>query len=226
METLIFDCDGVLVDSEIIAEETLIELLGGWLPDLAVETLLRQALGMTTANILLYLEEQSCHQLPEQAINKVDWVIESRLFKDLKAIDGVAECIRVLRLPMAIVSNSRSQRVLGSLAKTGLDAVLGEAPIFTADQVARPKPAPDLYLLAAHRLGCSPAECIVIEDSVSGVIAAHTAGMTVIGFIGASHIQSGQGKRLLGAGAWRVLGHMHGLEELIRQWQQMRANAL
>lgn len=226
METLIFDCDGVLVDSETIAEATLVELLGEWLPDLAAETVLHQALGMTTANILRHLEGQSRHRLPEEATERVDQTIESRLLEDLEAIDGVAEVIRALRLPVAVVSNSRRQRVLASLATTGLGAVIGDAPVFTADRVARPKPAPDLYLLAACELGCQPADCLVVEDSVSGVTAARAAGMTVIGFTGASHVEPGQGRRLLEVGAWRVLDHMRGLEALIHEWRHARVSAI
>ncbi|CAM3582751.1 HAD family hydrolase [Halomonas lysinitropha] len=222
METLIFDCDGVLVDSEAIAEATLVELLGGWLPDLDADTVLSQALGMTTANILRHLEGQSRHRLPEEAKERVDQTIESRLLENLEAIDGVAEVIRTFRFPLAVVSNSRRKRVLASLATTRLDAVFGDAPIFTADQVERPKPDPELYLLAAREMGCTPAHCLVVEDSVSGVTAAHGAGMTVIGFTGASHVPPGQAERLTQAGAWRVLNHMNGLATLVDQWRAHR----
>ncbi|GHE20171.1 HAD family hydrolase [Halomonas urumqiensis] len=220
MPTLIFDCDGVLVDSEAIAEATLVELLGEWLPDLDTDTVLSQALGMTTANILGHLEGLSAHRLPAKAADTVDDTIEARLANELKAIAGVCEAIRALDLPKAVVSNSRRQRVLASLATTGIDRAIGEVPIFTAEQVARPKPDPALYLLAASTLGCDPGECLVVEDSVSGVTAAHGAGMTVIGFTGASHVQPGQRQRLEAAGAWRVLAHMQGLEALVSEWQR------
>lgn len=219
MQTLIFDCDGVLVDSEAIAEATLVELLGEWLPDLDTDTVLSQALGMTTANILGHLEGLSVHRLPAQAADTVDDTIEARLANELTAIAGVCEAIRALDLPKAVVSNSRRQRVLASLATTGIDLAIGEVPIFTAEQVARPKPDPALYLLAASTLGCAPGECLVVEDSVSGVTAAHGAGMTVIGFTGASHVQPGQRQRLEAAGAWRVLEHMQGLETLVHEWR-------
>ncbi|MBS9404515.1 HAD family hydrolase [Halomonas sp. TRM85114] len=222
METLIFDCDGVLVDSETIAEATLVELLGEWLPDLAAETVLRQALGMTTGHILRHLEPLSRYPLPVDAAERVDLTIEARLATDLEAIEGVAQVIASLGLPMAVVSNSRRRRVLASLATTGLDARIGESPVYTADQVERPKPAPDLYLLAARELGCAPSDCLVVEDSVSGTTAAHAAGMTVIGFVGASHVDPGQSQRLREAGAWRILDHMHGLEALIADWQRER----
>ncbi|WP_280549670.1 MULTISPECIES: HAD-IA family hydrolase [unclassified Halomonas] len=219
MDTLIFDCDGVLVDSETIAEATLVELLGDWLPDLDADTVLRQALGMTTGNILRHLEGLSVHRLPPAATALVDDTIEARLVRELQAMPGVAEAIATIDLPKAVVSNSRRQRVLASLATTGLDRLLEASPVFTADQVARPKPAPDLYHLAAGELARLPGDCLVVEDSVSGVTAAHAAGMTVIGFTGASHVQPGQAERLQEAGAWQVLTHMSGLAELIQLWR-------
>ena len=219
MDTLIFDCDGVLVDSETIAEATLVELLGEWLPDLSADTVLRQALGMTTAHILRYLEGLSEHRLPPAATERVEAAIEARLARELRATPGVAEAITAIDLPKAVVSNSRRQRVLASLATTRLDGLLGEAPLFTADQVARPKPDPALYRLAAATLGVTPAHCLVVEDSVSGVTAAHGAGMTVIGFTGASHVPPDQAMRLRDAGAWQLLTHMSGLAGLVRRWR-------
>lgn len=222
MDTLIFDCDGVLVDSEAIAEATLIRRLGAWLPDVEVETMLAQALGMTTADILAHLEERSAHRLPAGALGRLDDEIEARLVEELRAIDGVAAAIAALDLPMAVVSNSRRQRVLASLETTGLGARLGEVPIFTADEVARPKPDPALYRHAAACMGRAPGDCLVVEDSVSGVTAAHAAGMTVIGFVGASHVTPGQAERLREAGAWQIIPHMDELVARVRHWRETR----
>lgn len=222
MEALIFDCDGVLVDSEAIAEATLIQRLGQWLPDIRAEEAVGRALGMTTADILAHIERGSAYRLPQDAPARIDDEIEARLANELHAIEGVAEVIAGLDMPVAVVSNSRRQRVLDSLAATGLDTLLGSAPLFTPDQMARPKPDPALYRLAAERLRCAPCDCLVVEDSVSGVTAAHGAGMTVIGFTGASHVSPGKAGRLCEAGAWRVLDHMRGLAGLILQWRDTR----
>lgn len=219
MRTLIFDCDGVLVDSEALAEGTLVEHLSGWLPDLDITKLLGQALGMTTANILRHLEALSAHTLPLDATEQVDTAIEVRLARELKAIDGADKAIRGISLEKAVVSNSRRSRVLASLATTHLAEAFGEVAIFTAEQVANPKPDPALYRLAAAQLGQVPRDCLVVEDSVAGVTAAHAAGMCVIGFVGASHVDAEQSARLLQAGAWRILEHMHGLEALVDEWQ-------
>tara|TARA_R110002012_G_scaffold231128_1_gene403821 strand:- start:46 stop:762 length:717 start_codon:yes stop_codon:yes gene_type:complete len=219
MRTLIFDCDGVLVDSEALAEGTLVEYLSRWLPDLNISQVLSQALGMTTADILSHLEALSAHSLPLDATEQVDTAIEARLARELKAIEGADKAIRGIALEKAVVSNSRRSRVLASLMSTRLAEALGEVPIFTADQVAKPKPDPALYRLAASQLGQVPRDCLVVEDSVAGVTAAHAAGMCVIGFVGASHVDAGQSARLIQAGAWRVLEHMHGLAALVDEWQ-------
>lgn len=224
METLIFDCDGVLVDSESIAEAVLVQRLGEWLPDIHPAVMLREALGMTTAAILEHIERCSDHSLPIDALLRIENDIEERLERELQAIGGVLEAVAELRLPLAIVSNSSRRRVLASLASTGLsETLLGEAPLFTADQVERPKPDPAVYLLAARSLECEPGDCLVVEDSVSGVTAAHGAGMTVIGFTGASHIEPGHAERLKQVGAWQILSRMQELGALIQDWRDTRS---
>ncbi|WP_165855931.1 HAD family hydrolase [Marinobacter sp. JSM 1782161] len=224
METLIFDCDGVLVDSEVIAEATLVDMLRDWLPDLAPDTVLRNALGMTTGNILRHLEQLSAHALPDDALPRIDAAIEDRLGQALQPIHGVADVVSRLDLPLAIVSNSTRFRVRNSLRTTGLDAWLGQAPLFTAEQVPLPKPDPAVYLLAARELGIAPEDCLVVEDSVSGVTAASGAGMTVIGFTGASHIEDGHHEHLESAGAWRTLPAMAGLPQLLAEWRRQRGD--
>ncbi|QEM83297.1 HAD-IA family hydrolase [Halomonas binhaiensis] len=219
MQTLIFDCDGVLVDSEVIAEATLIERLSEWLPDVDVEQALAQALGQTTEAILLGLEALSAHALPQAALALLDDEIEARLAQELDAIEGAAAAITVVDLPKAVVSNSRRCRVVASLSKTGLDRVLQGAPIFCAEQVERPKPDPAVYQLAANTLGVMPGNCLVVEDSVSGARAARAAGMTVIGFVGASHVPAGQADRLSELGVWRVMQRMAELPGLVEDWR-------
>ncbi|WP_244613068.1 HAD family hydrolase [Modicisalibacter radicis] len=222
MEVLIFDCDGVLVDSEAIAEAVLSERLAAWLPDLHADDELRRALGMTTEAILDHLAERSGHALPADALARIDAAIETRLAAELEAMVGVAAALDALDLPLAIVSNSSRRRVVASLANTGLDARLGDVPLFTAEQVVRPKPAPDVYLLAAKSLGVAPGACLVVEDSVSGASAARAAGMTVIGFTGASHIEPGHDDRLREAGVWQVLENMAELGTLVQRWRGER----
>ena len=160
----------------------------------------------------------SAHQLPEQALERIDSAIESRLADELVAIDGVAELLEQLSLQgmaMAIVSNSSARRVKASLAATGLDRWLGSVPLFTAEQVAVPKPAPDVYQLALRRLGRDVSECVVVEDSLAGVTAAVAAGLRVIGFTGAGHIPPGHDHSQRGVGAWQSTASMAEVSSLI-----------
>ncbi|ALM53803.1 HAD family hydrolase [Halomonas huangheensis] len=221
MQTLIFDCDGVLVDSEVIAENTLAERLGQWLPDVDVEGALNDALGRTTEAILASLAARSRHELPDNALVLLDDEIEARLARELQPVPQVSEAIAAIDLPRAVVSNSRRQRVAGSLERTGLKRVLGDdIQIFCAEQVSQPKPDPAIYLLAARTLGVAPEDCLVVEDSISGATAALAAGMTVIGFTGASHVLPDQSARLQTLGVWQVMADMRELPELVKTWQR------
>lgn len=229
LQQVIFDCDGVLVDSEILAEEVLSRQLGEWLPDLDTEAELRAALGMTTDAILGHLEAMSAHTLPPQAMERIDHAIESRLASELAPIQGMAELLGELMtrgLAVAIVSNSAERRVRASLAATGLDRWLGKVPLFTAEQVARPKPAPDVYQLALRQLGRDVEECVVVEDSLAGVSAAVAAGLRVIGFTGAGHIPPGHAQRQQEAGAWQSCATMEEVNGLIRQLHAGQASDL
>ncbi|WNL41351.1 HAD family phosphatase [Halomonas sp. PAMB 3264] len=227
MRAVIFDCDGVLVDSEILAEHTLQTHLQAWLPDVDVAAELNQALGMTTANIIAHLQTLSRHTLPDNAVDQVDAAIKARLSRELRAIEGASEAITACLHVTAVVSNSHRRRVEASLAATGLDRVLDGALIVTAEQVANPKPAPDLYLLAARKLELPPQACLAVEDSVAGVRAAVAAGLTVVGFVGASHLDERQAERLRDAGAWRVIASFDELGALVASWSDdaMTANS-
>jgi beta-phosphoglucomutase-like phosphatase (HAD superfamily) len=117
-------------------------------------------------------------------------------------------------LPAAVVSNSRMSRVAASLRRAGLQQIFGER-VFSAEQVARPKPFPDVYLFAAQTLGVDPSRCIVVEDSVAGLNAARAAGMKTIAFVGASHIPDGYADALRKMGITRIMQHMDELPALI-----------
>ncbi len=187
MERLIFDCDGVLVDSEAIAEATLVERLASWLPDVDIQSRLGEALGLTTGAILERLERSVVMPCP-----MMRWVPSTER-SNVVWHRSCAHRWRRRRYRTAghgdgggIQQPSRAgTRLAGAY---WLDALLDGAPIFCAEQVARPKPDPAIYRLAAETLAVSPEECLVVEDSTAGVGAARAAGMTVIGFTGASHV--------------------------------------
>ena len=123
------------------------------------------------------------------------------------AVAGVAEALMQIGLPKACASNSHTARVREVLARTGLQPFFADR-LWCADRVARPKPAPDVYLAAAAGFGVPCAACLVVEDSTAGVGAAVAAGMTVIGFTGASHAGAGHALALQGAGACCVIEAM------------------
>lgn len=230
MKQLIFDCDGVLVDSEIIADGVLKEKLPQWLPDLGsseqIEHELDRCLGMMTRDILVDLEGRSQHRLPSDALEQVRQQVDHRLANRLQAMPGVVktlEWIRDQRLPLAVVSNSSVSRMKINLESSGLRGVLdeiaqangeGKLPIFTSDDVANPKPAPDLYLLALKTLGRSAEECLVVEDSRTGMQAAVAAGLKVVGHLGASHIPPGHAEVLRSTGAWQLMEHWDEFSDL------------
>jgi beta-phosphoglucomutase-like phosphatase (HAD superfamily) len=127
----------------------------------------------------------------------------------------VAEALADISLTKAVASNSSSKRVQAALSRTGLSPFFG-ARIYTADTVGRPKPHPAVYLAAAAGFGVAPGACIAIEDSVTGVIAAATAGMYVLGFTGGGHINTEQGMQLKAAGAHSIFENMAQLPALIQ----------
>jgi beta-phosphoglucomutase-like phosphatase (HAD superfamily) len=129
-------------------------------------------------------------------------------------VSGVRDALRRISLPAAVVSNSRMVRVQASVRRAGLAEIFG-ARVFSAEQVARPKPYPDVYLFAAQQLGVDASRCIVVEDSVAGLNAARAAGMKTIAFVGGSHIPDGYADVLRGMGITRIMQHMSELPALI-----------
>jgi HAD superfamily hydrolase (TIGR01509 family) len=145
--------------------------------------------------------------LPPGFFERLDQAIVETLQREAAPIRGVREALEQISLPIAVASNSSRDWIELSVGRAGLSKRIGEA-IFSADRVARPKPAPDVYLLAARESGVAPARCLVVEDSETGVAAALAAGMSVIGFTGASHIPAHHPGRLLALGARQIVETM------------------
>jgi HAD superfamily hydrolase (TIGR01509 family) len=183
---IIFDCDGVLVDSERIVTRVEAALLGRWGWQVSEAELRLLLKGCAFPEVKRRIEARTPAPLP------ADWAYELAMatavaFRaELRAVPGVCEVVAALHargVPMCVASQSAPSRVQLSLTLCGLDGFFG-AHVFTASQVARPKPAPDLFLHAARTLAADPAACTVIEDSPSGVSAAVAAGMRVLGYAG------------------------------------------
>ena len=181
---VIFDCDGVLVDSEPIAARLTAEAVSelGW--PMSAELAKAEFLGDTFSNIIRRVEQKLGRKVP------ADWPARSQanllaaLERELKPVPGVRAAIETLvgaGVRLAVGSQGSHEKMQLTLRVTGLLPFF-EGRIFSATQVARPKPAPDLFLLAAQTLGVAPARTAVIEDSTRGVKAALAAGMRILGY--------------------------------------------
>jgi HAD superfamily hydrolase (TIGR01509 family) len=196
---LIFDCDGVIVDSEIVATRVTLRLLRplGYTATEAEYT--RQYSGMLESEIRSHLVKDHGLEVSDDFFAQVLAEVAQAMQVELQPIAGMPELIRRLSLPLSVASNSYVAHVERSLELAGAPW-FGDR-IFSSEHVPRPKPHPDLYQHAMHRLGYDPGQTWVVEDSVAGVTAAKAAGATVIGFLGASHIHPGHDVRLQGVGA-------------------------
>jgi HAD superfamily hydrolase (TIGR01509 family) len=202
-DLVIFDCDGVLIDSEFVQRRVDAELFSLFGYPVTAEELVCEFAGRTTDDVRQHLERTLGKSFPadfgEQRMRRVDEAFHT----EVKTTAGVREALAELEIPFCVASNARTFRLRHFLEQTGL-LPLFEPNVFGADLVDRPKPAPDLFLLAAQRMGVSPPRCVVIEDSVPGVTAAIAAGMRAIGFCGGAHYFQGYDQQLVAAGASAV----------------------
>lgn len=215
-ELIIFDNDGVLVDSEIIAAEVESVLLTEAGYPISTEEMGERFAGMTWQNILLAVEREASIPLSASLIDKSEKILDGRLARDVEIIPGVKQALARLTQPRCICSNSTMHRLDLMLTHVGLKPYF--APhIFSARDLGedKVKPCPDIFLHAAREMNVKPSACVVIEDSVHGVRGAVAAGMRVIGFTGASHSYPSHADRLTDAGAETVIARMSDLPATI-----------
>ena len=208
IRAVIFDCDGVLVDSEIIAVEVETALLAGIGLHYEISEFTARFMGMSDKAFYAALSEDSRQRLgrdlPDDFKARIDAGKRVLNEQKLAAIAGIEQAAERLRLPKAVASSSETHHLDYKLRKTGLWEIF--APhIYSADHVTHAKPAPDLFLYAANALVIAPSDCLVIEDSVNGVKAGLAAGMRVWGFAGGGHMDDAGRARLMAAGAERVI---------------------
>lgn len=209
-DLVIFDCDGVLVDSEIIFARVLGECLTeAAFPATAAEALLL-GFGKNRDTLSAAVESRFGRALPDRFFEAMRERTALVLERELKPMPGVAALLTDLPAARCVASNGHLQRVRERLALTGLLGFF-DPHVYSAIQVALGKPAPDLFLLAADRLGVAPAACVVVEDSIVGVAAAVAAGMPVVGFCGGSHCPVDHAQELIAAGCSRVFAQMSDL---------------
>lgn len=218
MTLLIFDCDGVLVDSEVIAFEVLAHMLATLGKPLSLEECRRRFIGRRTPEVLAEIEQELGHPIPEDIGARMKALLFARFRRELRPVTGVKQALAHVPPPICVASSSAPDRISISLAVTGLAAFFGDH-VFSAEQVAHGKPAPDLFLFAARAMGVAPTDSIVIEDSPAGVQAGRRAGMGIIGFAGASHAGAALAKSLRAAGADIVIGNMAELPAALERIQ-------
>lgn len=184
-ELVIFDCDGVLVDSEPISNA----VLAGMLTDSGLPTTTQQARsayqGLLLKDILAIAQSRLGHELPDGWLTEFEHRRAEAFQSELQPIDGAAATVQQIKaagIAVCVASQGKLSKTALSLKLTGLDRLFPEPTRFSAYEVPRGKPHPDLFLHAAESMGASPHACVVIEDSLSGVRAAHAAGMKAIAY--------------------------------------------
>lgn len=221
-EIVIFDCDGVLVDSEPIALARTREALGRHGLSLSDDEARERFLGVSAQSMQGMAERDLGAALPPDFQGELARAILADFERELKGVEGLREALGEIGAPVCVASSSSMERIRASLRIVGYSALF-EPNVFCAADVARGKPHPDLFLHAAARMGVKPSRCLVIEDSVPGVTAALRAGMTAFGFIGGTHISGPEhGQRLREAGAALVFDDMRALPRLIRDQRAQR----
>ena len=204
VELIIFDCDGVLIDSEGIACAVDAELLSAAGYPISGAEMAARFAGVPGDAIYATIEAELGRALPEDLGARFKEQLIARYRTDLCAIDGVAETLAALRTPRCVASSAEPAKLALGLIETGLYEDL-YPHIFSAALVPRGKPHPDIFLYAANQMGVDPARCLVVEDSVAGVTAARAAEMRCLGFTGGVHCGPDHAARLSEAGAFEVL---------------------
>lgn len=187
---VIFDCDGVLVDSEMLSAAVLMAMMEEVGLPITPEIFREDFLGRSFASAARRVDQRFGRPLPDDFQARYRERLFARMRRELKPMNGVFEVLRSLRTPYCLATSSTPQRLAISLETTGLAAFF-EGRAFTAAEVPRGKPAPDLFLHAAARMGVPPEGCLVLEDSEMGVEAGRAAGMEVWHFTGGAHFEGG-----------------------------------
>jgi HAD superfamily hydrolase (TIGR01509 family) len=183
IELIIFDCDGVLVDSERLAIKVDIQVLAklGW--QITEAEIIDRFVGVSDSHFREAIELHLGRRLSDDWEAEVEPLYRNAFAADLRAVDGIVDALDRIATPSCVASSGTHEKMQYTLGLTGLyDRFRGR--IFSATEVRHGKPAPDLFLYAAERLGVRPDACVVVEDSVNGVTAARAAGMRVFAYAG------------------------------------------
>ena len=216
-DLLIFDCDGVLVDSEVLSCRCLVDVLGRYGVRVGLDEVFDRFLGRSFSVVEEYCRVVGV-SLPERFQPDLLAHLTSSFKASLRLMPHVRSLLDSIDYSYCLASSSDRDRISMTLSIAGLGDYFGDR-IYSGSMVARGKPAPDLFLHAADRMGVMPERCVVVEDSLPGVAACVAAGMTAIGFTGGSHCPPGHDSRLAKEGATLVIDQMAQLAPaLAHQW--------
>lgn len=212
-ELVVFDCDGVLVDSEVLYQRVDLQRIGamGW--PITAEEYRRTFTGLPTHEIFQTVASRLGVDHAPDLIDDLRAEYTAAI-EDLQVVPGAVETALAVNVPCAVASNTRSAPLHRKLARCGFGDCFGDL-VFSREDVTNPKPAPDIYLLAAQRAGIAPDRAIAVEDSANGVRAAVAASMHVVGFTGGSHQGPESGEDLIAAGAAETAASMPELSRIL-----------
>jgi HAD superfamily hydrolase (TIGR01509 family) len=215
-DLVIFDCDGVLVDSELIFARVLAECLIAVDFPTTLDEAITLGFGKNRTTLSEAIATQFGRALPDTFFETFAVRSAAAFEQELSPIAGVVDLLAASPVRRCVASNGRLDRVRQRLALTGLLPFF-DPHVFSASQVAYGKPAPDLFLFALRQLGAAPEDCIVVEDSVPGVEAAVAAQIPVVGFCGGGHCPQGHADRLIAVGCSRVFAKMPDLAAFLSE---------
>ena len=214
----IFDCDGVLVDTEPVANRVLVEVLADLGLPMELDECCQTFIGRSAPACCDIIEQRLGRALPSDFLREWEARAHAAFRAEVTAVPGVVEALEEITIPVCVASSGSHARMEITLGTTGLLSRL-RSRIFSSADVSRGKPFPDLYLHAARTMGVSPSQCAVIEDTVVGVKAGVAAGMTVFGFAGGDHTAPAELER---AGAV-IFYRMQELPRLLRNGKSDRS---
>ncbi|MBV6439639.1 MAG: HAD family phosphatase [Haliscomenobacteraceae bacterium CHB4] len=217
LKHVLFDNDGTVVDSEIIAVRTTLSLLAPYGFQMSEQEYSRRFPGLLERDIVAIIGQEFGIRVGDDYFDRLRAAHVESFDRELRAISGMPAIFRNLKTPKSMVSNGSVRHVERCLRRVRLRSAL-DGHIFSAEHVERPKPHPDVYYLALEKLLLQPSDILVVEDSPTGVQAAKQAGLRVVGFLGAAHIHDGHDAQLLDCGADFIAEDAKSLGKLLEKF--------
>lgn len=213
LDLVVFDCDGVLVDSEALVVGVESEMLTEAGFAIGADEIAERFVGLSYTTMMATIESEHGRPVPAQLNREIQQAALDMFPSHLRPVPGIEQLLGSLERERCVASSSDLDRINLSLSVCDLQQYFDPERIFSAQMVSNGKPAPDLFLLAAERIGAPTDGCLVIEDSPAGVTAACAAGMGVVGLVAGGHARPSLGDRLLAAGATEVFDTVPALQD-------------